>query len=392
MAKVEKAKSGCFYDFLQVLLCPGNGPSPPVHPADNVIKSEKTELVHSKKDTMVDEYAATPGVVARLMGLDSLPKTNFSTKEATQDSVPRSRSVNFVDYLLEFDLNQSNNHRRVKTSASFREVPALAQWRNRDLFVPYWGDDKSKGEEEKSKKREKDLSELKQTKKKGSNEKENLKERVSIVKKEWNQGKNKKISKLKNEPRNVPSSYNRSRMVRKYPCEAKDLSNVSSRSNSPLSNKRKKGFIEPKLLVNKRNQKSNKKKIETENNSENLSPVSVLDCNDYPLLYETNSIENSHNTSPLTSTSKWKSSSLLSLGNGDIEGKASNNESCAYTDLNREAEYYSELLLKLRTLTEKDIRESNNNPNCIYGNEVELSRVGVRARDFYKKGHNTGLG
>ncbi|KAE9603116.1 hypothetical protein Lalb_Chr12g0207011 [Lupinus albus] len=129
MAKADKANSGCFSGFLQVLLCHGNGTSPPMHRSDNVTTSEKTELVQLKKDTMVDEYAATHGVVARLMGLDSLPKTNFSTKGATHDSVPRSRSVNFVDYLLDFDINQSNNHHRSKTSTSFREVTAFAEWR-----------------------------------------------------------------------------------------------------------------------------------------------------------------------------------------------------------------------------------------------------------------------
>ncbi|CAL0306229.1 unnamed protein product [Lupinus luteus] len=319
MPKAEKAKSACFYGFLQVLLCPGNGTSPSLHPFGNVIKSEKIELLHSKKDRMVDEYEATPGVVARLMGLDSLPKTNFPIKGATQHSVPRSRSVTFVDYLLEFDLNQSNNHRRVKTSASFHKVPAMAQWRNRDLSEPYWGDDESNGEEAKLKKTENGLDEWKQKKKQGRSEKEILKERVSTVKKEWNQGKNKKIYKLRNEPRKVPSSYKRSRMVRKRQCEVKDLSNVSSRSNSTLLNKRKK--------------------------------------------------ENSHNTSPLTLKSKCKSSSLLSFGNVVVEDKTSNNEGCAYNDLNREVEYYSELLLKLRILTEKDIRESNNNPTCMYGNE-----------------------
>ncbi|XP_019462634.1 PREDICTED: uncharacterized protein LOC109361589 isoform X2 [Lupinus angustifolius] len=353
MAKPQKAKSGCFSGFLQVL-CVGNKTSPPVNSSNHVTELEKPELmqlVPLNKETIVDKYAATPGVVARLMGLDSLPNTKFITKGSTPDSVPRSRSVNFVDYLVEFDLKQASMHRRMKTSASFREVPALGRKQNHDLVVLYWGDGESRGEEDKLKKEEKGVRELKQKKKQGSKNMEILKEKVSsTVKKEWNQGKNKKISKLKNEPRRVPSSSSsskQSRMVRKHHCEVKDLSNVSSSTNSSLPNK-KKGFVEPKLIVNKRNQKSHKKKIETENNAENLSPVSVLDTNDYPFLYETNFIDNSHSTSP--------------LGDDGVEEKTNNIKGCAYTDLNREAEYYSEVFMKLHTLTEKDIRESNITP------------------------------
>ncbi|KAE9611054.1 hypothetical protein Lal_00015972 [Lupinus albus] len=350
MAKPHKSKSECFSGFLQMLLCVGNKTIPPLHSYDHVIEPEKQELmqlVPLNRDTIIDEYAATtPGVIARLMGLDSLPNTKFST----HDSVPRSRSVNFVDYLLEFDLKQARNNGKVKTSASFREVPALGKRESNDLVVLYWGD----GEEGKLKKEEKGIRELKQKKKQGSNNKntEILKEKVSSnVKKELNQGKNKKISKLKNEPRRTlssSSSSKQSRMVRKHHCEVKDLSNVSSRTNSSLTNKKKKGFVEPKVIVNKRSQKSHKKKIETENNSENLSPVSVLDTNHYPFLHETNFIDNSHSTSH--------------LGDDVVEDKTNNIKGCAYTDLNKEAEYYSELLMKLHTLTQKDIRESNITP------------------------------
>ena len=57
-------------------------------------------------------------------------------------------------------------------------------------------------------------------------------------------------------------------------------------------------------------------------------------------------------------TSKWESPSLLSLGD-DVEDNASTNEGYTFIDVNKEAEYYSELMLKLRTLTEQDIRESD---------------------------------
>ncbi|KAJ1416224.1 DUF3741-associated sequence motif [Sesbania bispinosa] len=213
MAKLENSKPGCFSGFLRVLLCAGNGTSPPVYPSDHV---DEKEPVHPNKDKQVYD-TATPGVVARLMGLDSLPKTNFVVKGATLDSVPRSRSVNFVDYLLEFDLgNANNNHRRVKTSASFREVPSLVQRQNNDVVEFDIDHNAAKVQEGRAnlRKLETGLGELnlKQGKKQGSKKnKEVVRERVSL-KKERNQGKNKKISKLKNEPRRVPSSKNSSKI------------------------------------------------------------------------------------------------------------------------------------------------------------------------------------
>ncbi|XP_061358445.1 uncharacterized protein LOC133302650 [Gastrolobium bilobum] len=394
MAKHEKSKPGCFSGFLHVLLCAGNGTSPPVHPSDNVTELDETEVLHSNKDAIVDDNVATPGLVARLMGLDSLPNNKRVLKGATPDSVPRSRSVNFVDYLLEFDLGQTN-HRRVKTSASFREVPSLVQRQKSDLSVLYYDDNACKDQEARTnlRKWEMGLGELKQRKKQGSKNKEIVRERVSM-KKERDQGKNKKISKLKNEPRRVPSSKHGSK-VRNHG-EGKDLSNVStnskscncsyryssaassSSSSSSLLNRHKKGFVEPKIRNNIRNQRS-PKKIETESSSENLSPVSVLDINDYPFLYGTDFLDG---TSGEVSKSKHKSSLLQYLGDG-VEEKADNNKGYAsYTDANREAEIYSELMLKLRTLTEKDIRESDCTPNQMFSNS-NLGGFGLAIRSFW---------
>ncbi|KAK3212316.1 hypothetical protein Dsin_017022 [Dipteronia sinensis] len=72
------------------------------------------------------------------MGLDSLPKPNWVPTGKSPDSLTLSRSVNFMDYLLKFDLSQaSHQHRRVTTSVSFHEVPTskLHQQKNDNLFV-----------------------------------------------------------------------------------------------------------------------------------------------------------------------------------------------------------------------------------------------------------------
>ncbi|TKY63508.1 hypothetical protein E2542_SST13381 [Spatholobus suberectus] len=370
MAKPEKPKPRCFPSFLSVFLCAGNGTSPPLHPSDHITESDESENAHSNKETLVDN-ASTPGVVARLMGLDSLPNPKWVVKGGTPDSVPRSRSVNFVDYLLEFDASHAN-HRRVKTSASFREVPNLVQRQKGDnLFVLCMNGNNNVSEDQETQPEmrnlETGLGELRQRKRQGSKNNE-----IVSVKKERNQGKNKKISKLKNEPRRVPSSKNGSK-GRNHHGEAKDLSSVSScsskccscsnrhsgassgsRLNTSLPNRHKKGFVEQKVRRNMRNQQS-LLKVESECSLENRSPVSVLDSNDYPFLDGPDFLDG---TGTVASKSKWESPSLLSLDD-DVEDTASTNKGYTFIDVHKEAEYYLELMLKLRTLTEQDITESD---------------------------------
>lgn len=61
-----------------------------------------------------------------------------------------------------------------------------------------------------------------------------------------------------------------------------------------------------------------------------------------------------------SSKPKWKSSLLLPLFLEDGVEERKNNDKClAYTDSNSEAEYFSELMMKVCTLVEKDIRESD---------------------------------
>ncbi|RDX63667.1 hypothetical protein CR513_57871, partial [Mucuna pruriens] len=355
MGRAQKAKAGCLSTFLGVLLCAGNGSSPPVHPTE-MEESENADSVKERVVVVDDDNGSTPGVVARLMGLDSLPNPKLVVKGGrnTPDSVPRSRSVNFVDYLLEFDQTRVN-HRRVKTSASFREVPGLLRQKGDgdELFMLCMDGNNFKDQE----------VTIKQRKRQGS------------VKKERNQGKSKKISKLRNEPRRVPSSkhgFKGRNRNRNRDCHAKDLSSFSSvssvssvssncssccsndayygassrsRLNSSFPDRHKKGFVEPKLNKSMRNQQS-LFKVES---LENHSPVSVLDTSDYHFLSGPDFLDG---TSTMTSKSKW------SLGDG-VEESASSNKGYAFIDVNKEAEYYLELMLKLRTLTEQDITESD---------------------------------
>ncbi|XP_075510249.1 uncharacterized protein LOC142546430 isoform X2 [Primulina tabacum] len=124
----------CFSGFLRSFLCTG---SLPTHPSDqlniesnttqidfwNPEKSSESEANHGKQATA----SLKPGVVARLMGLESFPASPLSSRQKTLGSYFRSRSVNSIDFLSQFDpVKQAchRRHRRVRTSVSFREVPS----------------------------------------------------------------------------------------------------------------------------------------------------------------------------------------------------------------------------------------------------------------------------
>ncbi|XP_075078904.1 uncharacterized protein LOC107781413 isoform X2 [Nicotiana tabacum] len=131
MAENQKdaTSAKCFSGIFQRLLCGG---SLPTHPSDQYTKPNGVEFDQSsqklpfKADENINSNkvkANSPGVVARLMGLDSLPEE----KNTFVGSFPRSRSVNSLDYLMQFNLTENFHHRRVRTSVSFREIPNFDQ-------------------------------------------------------------------------------------------------------------------------------------------------------------------------------------------------------------------------------------------------------------------------
>ncbi|XP_016437561.1 uncharacterized protein LOC107763589 [Nicotiana tabacum] len=136
----------CFSGIFQRLLCGG---SLPTHPSDQFTKPNKTEFDFSsqklpfKADENITSNKVTansPGIVARLMGLDSLPEKN----NTFVGSFPRSRSVNSLDYLMQFNLTENFHHRRVRTSLSFREIPNFDQEFKSEFLVFCFNDEKEK--------------------------------------------------------------------------------------------------------------------------------------------------------------------------------------------------------------------------------------------------------
>ncbi|KAL6503255.1 hypothetical protein OROHE_023884 [Orobanche hederae] len=110
----------CYPAILWRLLCSG---SHPTHTSDQFLKSniEKIKVEESLKPEENAKHSvySNPGVVARLMGLDSFPNTSSARKDKTLGSFFRSRSMNSIDFLPHFD--PVKRHRRVRsTSVSIR--------------------------------------------------------------------------------------------------------------------------------------------------------------------------------------------------------------------------------------------------------------------------------
>lgn len=265
--------SGCFSGLVRRLLCTGNLPT---HPSEALNESQ-FNIPKPEAKLVARAAESGPGVVARLMGLSSLPDANWvPNHRARPGAVSRSKSVNFVDYLLDFDSNQAH-HRRIRTSASFREVPPLNP--HNDFFVLYTKDyfdgygiesnlkkPKTRRFDEGKQGKEQSMNSNDLTTTKKKNKKENARNET-------------KISKLKDEPR---------RVNRKNFTESKKRSmGKDSVSVLPSCNKYKQSIPEKEkeaaigTELNKKKKKNNVRHVgqkpDIEPDPENSSPVSVLD-------------------------------------------------------------------------------------------------------------------
>ncbi|KAL1808131.1 hypothetical protein ACET3Z_025121 [Daucus carota] len=167
------SNKSCFSGILRRILCTG---SLPTHPSDSDIVPGSDDLILEKKNIQV-KGQGTPGVVARLMGLESLPDIKWVPKDAVN---LRSRSVRSADYFPQFHhLSEESQHRRVKTSVSFREIPTFLHQQNEDLFVVCF--DKRDGNNA--------SEDIKNLKSGSRSARGNIKDRVAVKKKEKQQSK-----------------------------------------------------------------------------------------------------------------------------------------------------------------------------------------------------------
>ncbi|CAK7343910.1 unnamed protein product [Dovyalis caffra] len=378
--------SGCFSGIVRLILCKG---SHQTHPSDQIPEPITTELFnHVKKDSRMGganveaPVCTAPGVVARLMGLESLPDTNWVPKgRGTPDSVTRSRSVNFMDYLLQLDLAQAQ-HRRVRTSVSFREVPALINQENHDVYVLYLDDHAEKCKKLGSKQRKSEGINLGDQMKQKNDDQSKNKESIitregAVTKTDKNRQNNSmKVSTSKNELKREPHNRQSSRfgsckgaqvssgfvMPHKKDVHRKSRENSKARSSAKKSINQKEVLVESKFMKRMKNRQVNKES-QSDCSSDDSSTISLLGLNEFL----------AHDAIPLPAGDTWavdfkcskKTSSPnppnltnnMLINNGEVEPrgiKKHEYESCN----NHDKEHYTEIARKLCRLTEEDIKDS----------------------------------
>ncbi|XP_068342048.1 uncharacterized protein [Pyrus communis] len=358
--------SGCFNIILRRLLCNG---SVPTHPSDQISDSNTTQLAKPPRkqnpDPKIQSSASvTPGIVARLMGLDSLPETNWVSRGP--DLVSRSRSLSFADYLMDFDSNdhQNHQHRRVRTSVSFREVPEVMnrQKSSHDFVVVYLDNvgEKSKEVGSKVKKSESSFGELRQGKKEQRNRKDKEKNRESgEIMKEKKKEKivmikqNKNICRLKDEPRRDFGAKS-SKSSKNGGANLKgERENIAMKKTT----QKKKVVVEPRIKKRKQKIEAEKEKVAADfhGSSENdTSVVSVPGIDDILIEHEA---WLSGYSIPMDLNSKVKPSPKAPFSDRSEVNAAKRKD---FEPIKEETRDYAELLAsKIQNWMEEDLKESN---------------------------------
>ncbi|KAL5975030.1 hypothetical protein ACLOJK_031706 [Asimina triloba] len=126
--------ASCIPKILRRLVC---GSNISVQPSDFAEEAEDGFDAFSSEDKMHQPKmnASPPGLVARLMGLESMPVGEFS--RTVPESIRRSRSVNSLLSWAEM----LPDHRGVRASMSFREVPTFLRQENQDFLLLSFGKD-----------------------------------------------------------------------------------------------------------------------------------------------------------------------------------------------------------------------------------------------------------
>ncbi|KAB2616546.1 lisH domain-containing protein-like [Pyrus ussuriensis x Pyrus communis] len=255
MCSSKSATPGCIAGILRRILCYGSFPT---YPSDHITEEEENSVESSSKDQDFNsnektgektEISATPSMVARLMGLDSIPDDNLVSSQSTQNSVSRSKSMNSAD---RFDGSDSMQHHRVKSSQSFREMPTFFELDNEEFFVlTFESERKSKETKTKGRKCEKEQNE----------KTENRRKRKAEKKKQLQEGQSRRTLK----------DLNGREMMRSRSTSDRSTSDEDSKSTS----------IATKTIEKKKTTCDVLKNVESEFSSEDLSPVSILDCGQF---------------------------------------------------------------------------------------------------------------
>ncbi|KAK6235062.1 DUF3741-associated sequence motif - like 6 [Theobroma cacao] len=284
----KSATAGCLAGILRRILC---SRSLPTHPSDHITEANSVASYKNQQfnaEDKVDASKFTPGIVARLMGLDSLPEISLLKTRANPNSITRSRSMNSADYKQDTDSIHAK-HRRVNSTLSFRDMPTYFELENEEYFVLSF-EKESEREELRSKRRKcrGGSGELKQRKEEKHKEKEN---RVEKVKEEKNKGNQQEASKR---VLNVLNEEKLNRRIVDKPNQEvakcnevngvyleKPIVSIRGLECSKLVDK--KGVPDGAKLRKKKKKIQHRvaENVEPECSSEDSSPVSVLDFDQF---------------------------------------------------------------------------------------------------------------
>ncbi|KAL3750526.1 hypothetical protein ACJRO7_011516 [Eucalyptus globulus] len=127
---------GCIAGVLRRILCSSNLPTHPFE-CDN----DRDQFKSKEKN----EPNTTPGIVARLMGLESLPNTSSVHAHKSPCSISRSRSLSYLDFKEDEHGDETKwQHLQVSSTLSFRETPTYLEVENEEFLVLNFGNGSKK--------------------------------------------------------------------------------------------------------------------------------------------------------------------------------------------------------------------------------------------------------
>ncbi|XP_010543211.1 PREDICTED: uncharacterized protein LOC104816197 [Tarenaya hassleriana] len=366
MAEKANPKSGCFTTVVRRLLCSG---SQQTHPSDNIPDAEVPFELHFEEEPKKDPIpenddvsvepsgssAIAPNVVAKLMGLGDVHESTRVRYDERPGSVTRSKSVNFMDYILRIDEEEEEEDekdgqrcRRVKASVSFREIlPSSARSKSnnqkRHDFLLLYLDKLDENREIGSRSRRFEKV-IEDPKPKGN--KDDEKEVIVVAEKKENR---KVAKKFKDEPRKaVKKSEKRSdvraKKVRWFlsPSKSKDKVSLIGEPKSPSP-----APEIGELAGEGRGSKRVAGKEGDAGEKSDSSPVSVLDRDLYDYLI----LDDDYYSGDCEMTPEWKPEKRSSPAKTKTSKKEGNSD--------EETEFTTKLMKMLSELSEEDMKSSS---------------------------------
>ncbi|KAM7496438.1 hypothetical protein LguiA_020852 [Lonicera macranthoides] len=383
--------SGCFTAIFRRFLCFINIPTQTF----DHIKENHNELISSDMlcytnapENVVD--SASIGIVARLMGLDSMPTIDLSNAQNNSSSITRSRSMNSAENWGEFEPKQGK-HRRVKSNTlSISEATSLLEMENEKFFVLSFkngGKIEDFGPELRESKM--GFGELKQRKtERCRNNSKKRRENLNVI--EMNKENIEPNRVIKNSQ--VVWGDGKFKDSRKILRPAKNSQENSSIVGEVLkkskSMKHKPNKDRGKLRKNRKENCSPVKKVETECDLENSSPVSVLDFVQFPVNQEVHPSEKDSRLASSNSRIKlseklkiYEQSSCCNTKSSiadDSKDKKNERKLGGLRTKESKSENYGELWGEICKLAEKDMMQCN----CRYKGKYKLEDYEEIGEDF----------